>query len=128
MSDIVEVETSEAEVTIAGMTTVPPTVTLVHEGRDGNRVRRSFVQQVPVRNADLADRIVSELHQGDRAQVTVVNEWRKDGCETYLADFKKVGIDHQDPVVKNGASSLVQNEITQIMIQPKQITTAKARK
>lgn len=117
----VEKEVSEAEVTIAGMTLLPASVTLVHEGRDSNAVKRSFVQQVPVPDAGLAARAFSELHLGDRVHVTVVNEWRGDGCDTYLLDFRKnAEVNQEELRAKNGANGFVHSEVPQAIVQPKQ--------
>ncbi len=131
MNNFIEIETSEAEVSVAGITASPPTVTLVHEGKDGNNMRRSFVQQVPVRHADLASRVLSELHQGDQIQATVVNEWREDGCDTYLAGFTKVQDAELEAVISNGVNTIVQNDITQLVISPalnpRKSTTLKVR-
>ena len=92
MSDVVETEVSSAVVTVAGIAAENPlSITLIHMGVDVRGVERHFVQQVPVRNEDLARRALSELHKGDKVQVTVVNEWREDGCDTYLSDFKAIG-------------------------------------
>lgn len=121
----VEKEVSEAEVTIAGMTLLPASVTLVHEGQDGNTVKRSFVQQVPVPDAGLAARAFSELHPGDRVYVTVVNEWREEGCDTYLLDFRKnTEVNHAEPRTKNGANGFVHSEVPQAVVQPKQAVNA----
>ena len=120
MSSFVETETSEAEVSVASMTAHPPTVTLVHEGKDGNNVRRSFVQQVPVRAVNLASRALSDLRPGDRIRAVVVNEWHEDGCETYLTDYTKVQDAEKvrsaelEAVISSEAVTFVRNDITQI--------------
>ncbi len=115
MNNLIEIETSEAEVTVAGVTAKPPTVTCVYSGRDTRDTRRDFVQQVPVQDANLAHRAVSELHQGDRVQVTIVNEWYEDRCVTYLSGFKRVPDVETAAVPKNGAANIVQDDITQII-------------
>ncbi len=127
MNNFVEIETSEAEVTVVGTTDVPPTVTLVYEGKDSNNVRRSFVQQVPVHNMNLASRILSDLHPGNRIQATVVNEWREDGCETYLADFTKVQDAEPEAVINKGATTIVQNDMMQMVNSPAQDPRVKVR-
>lgn len=118
MNSVVEIETSEAEVTVVSVTAAPPSITIVHEGRDSNRMRRSFVQQVPMRDANLVNRVLLELHEGDQIQVTVVNEWRKDGCDTYLTDFNKFAESNQKEAVKqNGAMNFVYNDTKQIVVK-----------
>lgn len=116
MSNLIEIETSEAEVTVTGVTAKPPTVTCVHSGRDTRDMRRDFVQQVPVQDANLAHRALSELHQGDRVQVTIVNEWYEDRCVTYLSDFKRVPDAETVAVPKNGAVIIVQGDIRQVTL------------
>ncbi len=128
MNNLVETETSLAVVTVVGIIAQPPALTLVHSGREAGGVRRDFVQQVPVRDARLAHRALSELHKGDSVQVTVVNEWREDGCETYLADFQKITEAHQNAVAKNSVADLVRDDTTQIVIQPTTTTKTKVRK
>ena len=115
MSNLIEIETSEAEVTVAGVTAKPPTVTCVHSGRDTRNMRRDFVQQVPVQDANLAHRALSELHQGDRVQVIIVNEWYEDRCVTYLSDFKRVPDVETAAIPKKGAVNIVQDERRQII-------------
>jgi hypothetical protein len=124
--NLVERETSEADVTVAGLTETPPTLSLVFEGRDDSRVRRSFVQQVPMRDAGLASRALSELHPGDRVQVTVVNEWRETGCDTYLTGFSKGT--QEGLAAKNGANGVVHSEIRQVVVQPEQAREVTTRK
>lgn len=128
MNNLVETETSLAVVTVVGIVTQPPAVTLVHSGRDAGGVKRDFVQQVPVRDACLAHRVLSELHKGDSIQVTVVNEWHENGCETYLADFKKATDAHQNAAAENGVADLVRDDITQVVIQPISIRKTKVQK
>jgi len=113
VSNLIEIETSEAEATIAGITAEPPSVVCVYSGRDTRDLRRDFVQQVPVRDVGLARRVLAELHQGDRVQVTVVNEWYEDKCDTYLADFSRIA-DTKASVSTNGVSGIALNDIKQI--------------
>ena len=132
MSSPIEIETSEAEITVVGTTAKPPTLTCVHSGRDTRGIRRDFVQQVPVQDADLAHRVLLELHQGDRAQITVVNKWYEDRCDTYLFDFKRVpDVETVVSIPKNGAASSVSNivrdDITQITLLPEQNSKAKVK-
>ena len=121
MSNLIEIETSEAEVTVAGITAEPPTITCVYSGRDARDMRRDFVQQVPMQDANLARRALSELHQGDRAQITVVNKWYEDRCDTYLTDFKLIDLKRvldaeTASVPKNGAVNIVHDERRQIIL------------
>ena len=127
MNNHVETEASEAEVIIAGISAEPLAVTLVHVGGDTRGLRRHFVQQVPVRDSALARRVLSELNKGDRAVVTVINEWREDGCDTYLADFRRMPDVEQETAVKNGALNIVQNEITHFVIPPVRDPKAKVK-
>ena len=128
MNHYVETEVSEAEAIIAGISAEPPTVTLVYSGRDVDGLRRDFVQQVSARDADVGRRILSELNKGDRAAVTVINEWREDGCDTYLADFKKVSAVDQETSGRNGMPNLVHMDIREVTPAPVQGTREKARK
>ena len=128
MNDYVEVEVSEAEVTIAGISAEPPAVTLVFVGRDSDSIRRDFVQQVPVSEPGLLRRVLSELRAGDRALVTVTNEWREDGCDTYLSDFKEVPDVKQEPTAKNGTINFTRDDMTQIAVPPVQDLEAKVRR
>lgn len=131
---IVEKEILEAEVRIAGVTVSPVSVTLVYEGQDSRNVKRSFVQQVPVRDASLAARVSSDLKRGDQAQVTVINEWREDGCDTYLIDFvKKIETNEEpattqkEPDATNRYSSFSHNEVRQVVTQPERAIKAKSK-
>lgn len=127
VNNSVEVETSVAIVTVAGVVPQPCAVTLVYTGRDSGRVRRDFVQQVPVRDAELARRVLAELHAGDRVQVSVVNEWREDGCDTYLSHFKKAPDVEQKVSDQNGTLNVVQIDMEQIVILPARGAKEKVR-
>ena len=127
MNHYIETEVSEAEVTIAGISAEPPTITLVHHGRDGDGLRRDFVQQVSARDADVGRRILSELNKGDRAVITVINEWRVDGCDTYLTDFKKVSAVEQEASGRNEMPNLAHVDIREVTPAPVQGTREKVR-
>jgi hypothetical protein len=56
---------------------------LCRNGKPG----RSFQQMVPVPDADLFARLVTQVGRGDTFTVTVTTEWYADGYRTYLSDF-----------------------------------------
>lgn len=127
MNNHIEIEMSQAVVIVAGVTADPPTITCVHTGSDADGIRRNFVQQVPVRDVVLARRVLSELQKGERIQVTVINEWREDGCDTYLAEFKKMPDVEQETTVKNGMPNIIQSEIKQFTHPPVRAAEAKVK-
>ena len=127
MNNFIETETSISVVTIVGIKSEPPAVTIVHSGKDARGLRRDFVQQVPVRGAELARRVLSELHKDDRIQATVVNEWREGGCDTYLADFQKFADTKAEVGTTNGGMSIAKSEIADIVTSPVQRTKTSVR-
>lgn len=126
MNKPIEIDRVSALVTVADLEEgEPPTITTVHTGTDGRGTRRNFVQQVPIPDRVLFDRLFNEVAKGDEITVTVVNEWYDTSHVTYLADFAKAGGLSPKSTVKNGAAPLVRDETTEITLTHQQTTKTK---
>ncbi len=116
---------------VAGVAAVSPgdnpTIRLVYQAENSRGVARQFVRQVPVPDAALFRRIQAGVKEGDQIEATTVNEWYDTGYVSYLADFKKVPDVEQETAVKNGALSIVQDEITHFVIPPARDPKAKVK-
>lgn len=129
MSKPIETDHVSALVTVADLEEgEPPTITTVHTGTDGRGIRRHFVQQVPILDRALFDRLFNEVTKGDEITVTIVNEWYDTSHVTYLADFARAGGLSQKSVVKNGITTPVQNNITEVIMTTNKTTQTKVRK
>lgn len=51
--------------------------------------KRSFFRQIPVPDPSLFSRVQAELREGDKIEMTAINEWYEDGYATRLLDFRK---------------------------------------
>ncbi len=125
----VEIDRASALVTVAALEEgEPPSITTVHAGIDGRGTTRYFVQQVPILDRSLFDRLSQEVGKGDEITVTVVNEWYDTSHLTYLADFKKADAVSPKIAVNNGTTSMVRNDITEIAATRNKATKTKVRK
>jgi hypothetical protein len=66
----------------------PPTILIGKRLCRGGKPGRLFQQTVPVPEADLFTRLVAQAGAGDTISVTLTTEWRADGYQTYLSDFR----------------------------------------
>lgn len=129
MNKPVEIDRASALVAVADLEEgEPPTITTVHTGTDSRGTRRHFVQQVPILDRSLFDRLSNEVTKGDEITVTVVNEWYDTSHVTYLADFKKANDLSPKSAVKNGTTPAVRDDITEIIMTPNKTTKTKVRK
>lgn len=128
MSKPIETERASARVTVAGIEPgEPPSITTVHVGTDRKGMQRHFVQQVPIFDVSLYDRLSNEVSEGDEITVTVVNDWYETGHVTYLADFNKVADVEPETAAKNGTLNVVHDNITHFTLPPARDTKTKIK-
>jgi hypothetical protein len=128
MDKPIEIDRVSALVTVADLEEgEPPVITTVHPGADGRGTHRHFVQQVPILDRSLFDRLSHEVNKGDQITVTVVNEWYATSHVTYLADFKGANDLSPESAVKNGTAPAVRDDITEIFTTPDKTTKTEVR-
>lgn len=79
-------------------------------------IKRSIFRQIPVPDASLFARVQTELHKGDKIEITAVNEWYEDGYATRLTGFRKTADLNPKRPIANGAINIVQGDTRQITL------------